>query len=279
LDEAKRAQRDVMQAMYPLVLSKELHMNKMPRGSRVITADNYAGAYDVREPDEAFMSRFCHIDVEAAIGSWHEWAMENDIHPKVVNFLTSNPTFLINVPKDHEDASVKYNPIPDPRSWAMVHRIEKFGPYGMKNASPDLQRHVIKQAITGIIGMTAAAAYWTFSDTTVSFEDILTGKVDTADALKKCKDDIDRNKLREKLQIEVTAALKNRPFKIKEGEALKKFLVELGQKERATAVLQTIFMLKNAGECDAKWIEVLMKGKDIVGLIDHLMARKNVKAK
>lgn len=279
LDEAKRAQRDVMQAMYPLVLSKELHMNKMPRGSRVITADNYAGAYDVREPDEAFMSRFCHIDVEAEIKAWYEWALSNDVYSKVTNFLISNPAFLINVPKDHEEAAVKYQPIPDPRSWDMVSRIEKYGPCGMKKAAPKVQQHAIKQAITGVIGMATAAAYWSFSNTTISFEDILIGKVETKEALKKCKDDIERNKLREKLQIEVSSVLKNRPFSKDEGENLKKFLLDLEQKERATAILQTIFLLRNAGDCEPEWVNVLMKGKEITTLIEHLMARHNVKTK
>lgn len=276
LDEAKRAQRDVMQAMYPLVLSKKLHMNQLPRGSRVITADNYAGAYDVRQPDEAFMSRFCHIDAEAEINSWHGWAIHHDVHSKVVSFLTSNPTFLISVPKDQEQATIKYNPIPDPRSWDMVSRVEKFGHYGVRDASPEVQRNVCKQVVVGIIGMAATASYWAFSDTTISFQEILEGKADIKKALTKCKNDIDRNKLGEKMLIESTSVLQNRKFVPEEGTNLKKFLIDLDQKDRATAVLQTIFMLKNNGEIDQKWVDVLMKGKEITHLIEYLMKRKSI---
>ena len=276
LDEAKRAQRDVMQAMYPLVLSKQLHMNALPRGARIVTADNFAGAYDVREPDEAFMSRFCHIDVEAEINSWHSWATDHKVFPKVVSFLTSNPTYLINVPKDHEDAAVKYKPLPDPRSWAMVSRVEKFGHYGVRKAAPDIQRNVQKQVIAGIIGLSAAAAYGAFADTTISFQDTLEGKASIKVALADCKDDIERNKLGEKMLVEATTIMKGRKFTVKEGENLKKFLLELGQKDRATAILQTIFMLKNNGECDQKWVDVLMKGKEITHLIEYLMKQKAV---
>lgn len=276
LDEAKRAQRDVMQAMYPMVLSKKLHMNQLPRGSRVITADNYAGAYDVRQPDEAFMSRFCHIDVETDIHSWHEWAMHHDVHSKVINFLTSNPTFLLSVPKDQEQATIKYNSIPDPRSWAMVSRVEKFGYFGVKDASPEVQRNVCKQVVVGLIGMAATASYWAFSDTTISFQEILEGKADIKKALIKCKDNVERNKLGEKMLIESISVLKNREFAPEEGTNLKKFLIDLDQKDRATAILQTIFMLKNNGEIDQKWVDVLMKGKEITHLIEYLMKRKSI---
>lgn len=276
LDEAKRAQRDVMQAMYPLVLDKQLHMNILPRGGRIVTADNFAGAYDVREPDEAFMSRFCHIDVEAEISSWHSWAMGHEVFPKVVSFLTSNPTYLINVPKDHEDSAVKYHPLPDPRSWAMVSRVEKYGHYGIRKASPEVQQNVIKQVIAGIIGLAAASAYGAFADTTISFEDTLTGTASIKEALERCKDASECNKLGEKMLVESTNVMKNRAFSIKEGENLKKFLLELGQKDRATAILQTIFMLKNNGECDQKWVDVLMKGKEITHLIEYLMKQKSV---
>lgn len=274
LDEAKRAQRDVMQAMYPLVLSKKLHMNELPRGARIVTADNFAGAYDVREPDEAFMSRFCHIEVEAEINSWHGWAVEHKMFAKVISFLTSNPAFLINIPKDHEDSAVKYKPLPDPRSWAMVSRVEKFGHYGVRKASPEVQRNVMNQVITGIIGMAASAAYGTFADTTISFQDILEGKASIKKALADCKNDIERNKLGEKMLVESTTVMKNRKFSIKESENLKRFLVELNQKDRATPILQTIFQLKNNGECDQKWIDTLMHGKEITDLIQYLLKQR-----
>lgn len=277
LDEAKRAQRDVMQAMYPLVLSKRLHMNQLPRGARIVTADNFAGAYDVREPDEAFMSRFCHIEVEAEINSWYDWAVKHKIFPKVTNFLTSNPTFLINVPKDHEDSAVKYKPLPDPRSWAMVSRVETFGHYGMRKASPEVRRNMQNQVIAGIIGITAATAYNTFTDASISFQDILEGKANIKNALVTCKNDVERNKLGGKMVVEAITTMKNRKFNVKESENLKKFLVDLDQKDRATAILQSIFELKNNAECDQKWVDTLMDGKEITHLLAHLLKQKSIK--
>ena len=220
------------------------------------------------------MSRFCHIDVEAEINSWHSWAVKNNQFPKVTNFLTSNPTYLINVPKDHEDAVVKYKPLPDPRSWAMVSRVEHYGHYGVRKASPEVQRNVQKQVIAGIIGLAAASAYGAFTDNAISFQDVLEGKANIKTALIDCKDDIERNKLGEKMLVEATTVMKDCKFTVDKGENLKKFLLDLNQKDRATAILQTIFMLKNNGECDQKWIDVLMKGKEITHLIRYLLEEK-----
>lgn len=277
LDESKRAQRDVMQAMYPLILNKTLHTNELPRGARIVTADNFAGAYDVREPDEAFMSRFCHLEAEAQINVWHDWATKNGVASKVVNFLTSNPAFLISVPKDHEEASVKYVPQPDPRRWVAVSRVQTCGYKGLSKAAAEIQDHVIKQVVAGIVGTAACEQYWAFTDTTISFEDVLTGKVKSVkSALEKLKNDTERNKVREKLLIESQGTMKGRKFKKDEGECLKKLLIELGSKERATAMLQNIFILKNTGDLAQAWVDSLMEGKEMMELIKHLMDQKNI---
>jgi hypothetical protein len=148
----------------------------------------------------------------------------------------------------------------------------------MEKAGADVQRHIIKQVIAGIIGTAATEQYWAFSDSVVSFEDVLTGKVKGGikTALERVKNDIERDKLKQKLQIEATAVMKNREFSEKEATNLKTFLVELGSKERATAVLQTLFMLKNQGELSHPWIDALMKGPEVMELIKHLMVQKNV---
>ncbi len=276
LDESKRAQRDVMQAMYPLILNKTLHTNELPRGSRIVTADNFTGAYDVREPDEAFMSRFCHLEAEAHIGSWHEWAIRTKIHSKVVNFLTSNPAFLISVPKDQQDAVVKYVAQPDPRRWAAVARVERFGRKGVNKAGIEVAQHIIKQVIAGIVGIASCEQYWAFSDTSVSFEDIITGKIKTKVALDRVKDDVERKRLSEKLQVESLNFMKDRVFNADEAENLKKFLVELNSKDRATAILQNLFTLKNNNHLSQAWVDALMKGPKVMELIKHLMDRKNV---
>jgi len=276
LDEAKRAQRDVMQAMYPLVLTKQLHMHKLPRGSRIITADNFAGAYDVREPDEAFMSRFCHLEVEPEIKSWHQYATNNGVSSKVRNFLTSNPSYLIQVPQDFEESCTRYKPIPDPRSWDMVDRIGKYGGVALRDLPATMSDHIIRRCIVGCVGEAAAAEYMSFSDTTISFEDILKGKAEVKKALQKMSDDVERNKLKEKLQIEAGSTLQDRKYSKAESQALCKFLKELDSKDRTAAILQTVFTIKNNNKLDQKWIDDLMADPKVMIEIDHLMKKKKV---
>lgn len=275
LDEARRAQRDVMQAMYPLVLNKQLHTKFLPRGSRIITADNYAGAYDVREPDEAFLSRFCHIDAEATLPAWIAWATEFKVHKKVRSFLTANPTYLEQLSSDHKNAAVKYKPMPDPRKWDMVSRVDKWGSYGVRNLPPNIQKNIKHQVIAGIVGMGAASAYGAFAATTITFEDILTGKAKIKETLIECPDDGERNKLSEKMALEIGPTMKNRKFNIKEGTRLIKFFVELDQKDRSTAMLQELFLMKNNSTVPDEWIKMLMEGTEITNILEHLLKMQN----
>lgn len=276
LDESRRAQRDVMQAMYPLILDKTLHTNKLPRGSRIITADNFAGAYDVRDPDEAYMSRFCHLELDAHIGPWHEWAMKTGVFSKVTNFLSSNPEFLISIPKDHEKAAIKYKPLPDPRRWDAVSRVESFGRKALEKTGMETSNKILKQVITGIVGLAAAEKYWSFSDHTISFEDVMTGKASVAAALETLSSDIEREKLREKLQIETCTGMQDRPYSKVEGERLCKCLCEMDSKERATAIMQQIFLYKNDAKLDQQWIDCLLKDPKIVQMLEHLLHRDNI---
>jgi len=279
LDEIKRAPREVIQAMYPFLLDKTLHMHVMPRGTRVATADNYAGAYDLREPDEAFMSRSCHIECEADIKTWAEWAMANNVHPKVISFLTSNPAMLLQVPKDQEEASIHYKPIPDPRRWGdMINRIQKFGRFApaLKDATPEIQDHTLKNAIRGITGGQTTEAYWKHSDAMISMESILEGKITLKKALSNFRSEIKANQLKEKIQIEAGGTMKNRPYNKAEADKLIELLKHMDSKERSTAILQALFTMKNNNELDEKWVRVLMQDADIVKILDHLMKRKKV---
>lgn len=251
-------------------------MEQMPRGTRVVTADNFAGAYDVREPDEAFMSRLCHITVENNINDWMEWAVEHDIHPKIRSFLGTNPAMLIHIPEDQKDASIKYEAIPDPRRYGgALNRLEKYGRYGLTKFTGDLVENAIKLAIQGIVGIPVAAAYWKHSDTTISMEDILMGKGTLKASLAKITKDVNKNKLLEKLQIECPPILKDRPFEKKEAVRLREFVTEIS-KERATGILQAIFVMKNSNDLDNKWVDELMKGKEVLEIIKHLINKKNI---
>jgi len=94
--------------------------------------------------------------------------------------------------------------------------------------------------------------------------------------LEKQKDDIERNKLKEKLCIESMATLKGRKFKISEANNLKKIFLEIDSKERVTAIWQSLFLLTNSAELDHDWVKVLIEDPKVLELIEHLLKKKNV---
>ena len=279
VDEFRRSAREVMQAMYPLILDKVLHTHELPRGTRIITADNPSGAYDVRMPDQALMSRFCHVQVETNIGSWHAYAVEAGVSERLRNFLTANPTFLNNLPKDIDKEAQHYEPLANPRSWDMVDRIMKFGHRGLTDMAPDYSTMILKQLVNGCVGFAACEHFFQFADDCVSFEDILGGKIDIAKYFEsKYSGESEnstkgRNKLLEKIMIEAPAILKGRAFNEKEAQRLKKFLVDMESKEKATAILQGIFQQKNSKQLDEKWTQELLKGNELRAILEHLLKK------
>ena len=283
VDEFRRAAREVMQAMYPLILDKMLHTHELPRGTRIITADNPSGAYDVRMPDHAMMSRFCHIKVETNIGSWHSYAVETGVADRLRNFLTANPTFLNNLPKDLDKEAQSYEPLANPRGWDMVDRVMKHGHRGLTDMPPDYSTMIQKQIVNGIVGFGACEHFFAFADDCLSFEDVLKGtikdksgkKVSFKEYIATKSTDVDKNKLLEKLMIEVSAIMKGRKYDEDEAKRLKLFLVDMESKERATAILQGIFLQKNSKQLDEKWTAELLKGTELREILAHLMKKTN----
>lgn len=273
LDEVRRSAREVMQALYPLILSKSLHTHSLPRGTRIITADNPSGAYDVRMPDLAFMSRFCHLTVETNVSNWHEYAVHNGIGERIRNFLTSNPTMLNSLPKDLDKETIRYEPMPRSRNWTFVDRVMKRAHKALVDLNPDYALMIQKSVVQGLIGFAACEHLFAFADDCVSFEDILTGKVDIEKHLKGKETDTARNKLLEKIMIEVPAIMKGRKFNEAEADRLKVFLVAMESKEKATAVLQAIFLQKNNKTLDDKWTASLLKGTELKEILAHLMKK------
>ena len=124
--------------------------------------------------------------------------------------------------------------------------------------------------------MASAEQYWAFADTTISFEDVLVGKAKVKKTLTTLSNDIERTKLKEKLCVEAMGVLKDRKYVAAESAALRDLLVEMDSKERATAILQNIFLLKNNNHLSQPWIDDLLKDARITDLINHLMKKNNM---
>ena len=97
-------------------------------------------------------------------------------------------------------------------------------------------------------------------DNSISVETILTGKDDLKRYLRLRWSLKIGLKVKEKLQLELHATIKNRPFNQEEAENLSNMLFAL-DKNIHTAILQKLFIMKNNNELDIKWLDVLMEDK------------------
>ncbi len=81
LDEPNRAQDDVLQAVFQLVLDRKIGNYILPAGWSIHCAGNYSnGQYQTNGfSDAAFLDRFCHIHFvggESTLEEWCRWAAD-----------------------------------------------------------------------------------------------------------------------------------------------------------------------------------------------------------
>ena len=96
LDEIDRAQREVQQAAFELVLDHRLNMRYLPEDWRVISAVNADGdIYHVNEMDAAFIDRFFVIHFNPSPEEWFLFARKDGrVHASIIEFLTTNDKLL-----------------------------------------------------------------------------------------------------------------------------------------------------------------------------------------
>lgn len=163
LDEINRAsRRDVLQAIFPLILEKRLHTTQMPDNVRIIAAMNPGGDDDfVTELGEALLSRFCHIKVTSSLNSFVDYAKKVKIDSEIIGFLQDQPEMLT---KKSEFSIPERKP--DGRAWEMVNAL--------KNTK--IEANLFQELCYGIIGQITTIAfikYCNHADKPFSANDIL----------------------------------------------------------------------------------------------------------
>lgn len=139
LDEVNRATHEVMQAVFQIILNRELNGHKLHPQTRVFAAVNTGASYVINEMDPALLDRFWCVDLEPDTDEWFDWATKNpDMIPWVVDFLKVNQIFL-DPPKDVDPGSVTQSR----RSWHRLCRTLRTAnlhelPDDPKNLSPDV---------------------------------------------------------------------------------------------------------------------------------------------
>jgi hypothetical protein len=157
LDELNRAEDDVLQAGFELVLDYKVGEYRVPEGWSVHCAGNYMDGYMVNNfSDPAFLDRFCHLNLtnsEEYFKGWSEYMAHYAGSSKILQFVGFNPKHLIGDVKGEMGFSIQ----PSPRSWEFVARIEDT--CRDKTYPIEVKRNVI----SGIVGSALALQYDAFT--------------------------------------------------------------------------------------------------------------------
>ena len=146
LDEINAAPPLVQASLYQLVLDRRVGEYVLPDGWWIVAAGNRQQDRAVTfRMSSALSNRFIHLDFDVDVSDWRAWALDKNIDPLVVAFISYRPALLREDPG--ESAA-----FPTPRSWEIVSDVlKKFG--GHKECA---------DFISGIVGSGAATEFATF---------------------------------------------------------------------------------------------------------------------
>lgn len=121
LDELNSAPPAVQAAAYQLILNRAVGTYELPKKVDIVAAGNREGDRGVtyRMPSP-LANRFIHLDMQVDFDDWQDWAVQNDIHPDVVGYISFAKQDLYDFdPKGSSKAFAT------PRSWTYVSDLLK----------------------------------------------------------------------------------------------------------------------------------------------------------
>jgi hypothetical protein len=156
LDEANRAQDDVLQSIFELVLDRSVGQYVLPPGWIVVAAGNFMEGYMVNGfTDPAFLDRFCHVilsDGEQTLAEWVDYManVHGELASEIIEFTSHN--------LDHLDGKIKselgFNILPSRRSWEMVAKI-----HAICNKSNKYSKTAQQECYAGLVGRELSIAF------------------------------------------------------------------------------------------------------------------------
>lgn len=164
LDELNRAHPDVVQACFSLITSKTIHTHTLPPGWKIVAAGNYQSSeFTVTDTsDQAWMSRFCHIDFEPEVEEFCNYAEKRGADT-VAEFIRADSSCLEAGKRDKPELKIT----PDRRAW-----LEMIAP--LENEEFDeVTRFELYKGIVGFVAATAFRTYKMSSEKKLRLKDIL----------------------------------------------------------------------------------------------------------
>lgn len=159
IDEVNRAQDDVLQAVFQLVLDRRVGQYVLPPGWCVVAAGNFMEGYMVSGfNDAAFLDRFCHVTLSGGETTLEEWVYYmSQVHEgaasDVIEFASQN--------MKHLDGDIQgelgFTVQPSRRSWEAVVRVQKA------MASGSFSETAYTETLSGLIGRELASSFSRYS--------------------------------------------------------------------------------------------------------------------
>lgn len=259
LDEVNRGRRDVLQAVFQLVLDKRLHKYELPKGWHVIAAMNpNTEDYIVTDlSDKAFLDRFCHIKLAPSKQEFFEYAKHSKFEAQLIQFLQDQPA-LLQADLEAFELEVK----PSRRSWEAVDRL-------MKVKTPI---NLLRELVSGLVGTAASAAFVkSLSDTDkpINGKDIVDDYDKFAAKIKKYSDSKtggrqDMLKYTCDSLLEVIQEMKKKPTK-DQSTNISSFLKEI-PKDLSFSLCQNLYLEDNVREIidnDEELLKILANARNM----------------
>lgn len=147
LDEINRARRDVLQAIFPLILERRMHTLQLPENIFVVSAMNPAtDDYVVTDiADNALLSRFCHIRFSPSKLEFFDYLKEKNADQSLLSFLQEQSEFVDPQVEEFELVGVK----PDRRKYEAISCLMTSG----------IDEELLPEIIYGMLGMVVGNAF------------------------------------------------------------------------------------------------------------------------
>jgi len=115
LDELSAAPQAVQASAYQICLDRQVGEHCLPDNTLVIAAGNRTTDQSVSyKMPKALCNRMMHFHIEADLFSWKRWALEHDMDPRIIGYLSFDSSRLC------VDPAVSDTAYPTPRSWQFV---------------------------------------------------------------------------------------------------------------------------------------------------------------
>ena len=119
LDEMNSAAPSVQAAAYQLILNRRMGKYKLPDNVVIVAAGNRESDKGVTYRMPApLANRFIHLTLRPDFETWQTWAIQNQVHPDIVGYITANKVDLFNF-----DAKMSGQSFATPRSWTFVSEL------------------------------------------------------------------------------------------------------------------------------------------------------------